>query len=273
MPRDRTPQRSRPATQYQLMPKLIGKGAYSTVYAAKNTQNGEEVIAKRMDLSKLEDVYNHEIDVMQKLDHENIVKFVSQKRVGYSGYIYMEKVDGLNLYDYVNGNTEKGKGLDVADSVALFVQMASALNHMHNNGISHHDVKTENLVFDQVNNVVKLIDFGLAMYFDGNMVVSPGGSPLYSAPEVLLNQPHHPELSDIWSCAVVFYYMLTGEYPWNDVNNLDELLDRVANIQTPCPNISFPEQVPLELQSLIKQMFSVDPTQRPSFEQCIAMCT
>jgi serine/threonine protein kinase len=238
------------------------------VYNAINQETGEEVIAKRIDLSKLEDVYYHEIEIMQKMNHENIVKYISQKKVGLSGYIYMEKVNGETLYDYVN-KAGKGKGLDVRVAMYLFKQFICALDYMHNVGISHHDVKTENLVVDSNSDIVKLIDFGLAINFDENMVVSPGGSPLYSAPEVLLNQLHHPAGADVWSAAVVLYYMLAGEYPWPDVNNMEELIARVANTEYERPNIKYPERIPLEIRSMLEQMFSRDPSMRPSMNQCL----
>eukprot|EP01129_Flabellula_baltica_P015700 TRINITY_DN8093_c0_g1_i1.p1 TRINITY_DN8093_c0_g1~~TRINITY_DN8093_c0_g1_i1.p1 ORF type:complete len:277 (-),score=53.38 TRINITY_DN8093_c0_g1_i1:166-996(-) len=267
MPRHRTPAKSRPDSRFELKPELIGKGAYSSVYAAIDHEEGVDIIAKRMDLSQLEDVFYHEIDVMQKLDHPNIVKFIHQKRVGYSGYIYMERVHGINLYDYVN-RTGRGDGIPLAQALDIFSQMVHAVEHMHAVGISHHDIKTENIVVTQNGSIAKLIDFGLALYYSKENIVSPGGSPLYSSPEVLLSLPHDPSLADIYSLGVVFYYMLAGQYPWNDVNNLDELMERVANKDNPRPSVVFPEKIPESLRNLLHSMFSFNPLERPSISAC-----
>jgi len=255
-----TPRSSLPkeTKSYKILPKQLGKGAYSQVFLAKNTSTNEEVVGKRMNLSQLKELFHNEIGILCDLDHPNIVKYLGHNSIGNSGYIFLEKVQGDNLYNFVQKEYDSGIPENLA--MEIFGDILSALDYLHVNFICHHDLKSENVMYDSKNNVAKIIDFGMSIEFGENMMVeSTSGSPIYSAPEVLLAQPHDPRSSDIWSLGIILYYMLIGDYPWQNVNSVEDLI----NLFTTQPlNIPYPQNTSVDIQNLINQILVVDPSKR-----------
>lgn len=133
-----------------------------------------------------------------------------------------------------------------------------ALHHCHSLGITHRDIKPENIMFGS-DGEVRLVDFGLAK--DSlNKMKSYAGTPYFMAPEVLNGQYTHK--CDIWSLACVLYMLISGRLPF-DGNSRTEVFDKIRSGRyRPIPNLS--EQ----LESLLNQMFTLDPAQRPTAFEC-----
>jgi len=116
-------------------------------------------------------------------------------------------------------------------SFKLIDQLVSAVNTLHHHGISHHDLKPDNVLLNRATWQVKIIDFGLSVAFDVDdpVVRHPSGTPLYLPPEVLEDQPHDPKGADIWSLGVTFYFMVLKSYPWGDDLSEEELLRAIRS--------------------------------------------
>jgi serine/threonine protein kinase len=244
---------------YKLLPKQLGKGAYSVVYLAEDVRTNQVVVAKRMNLSTLSETFKHEISIMQHIEHPYIVKLLGHLTKGTSGYIFMEKINGDNLYEFVN---KQGKGLGLPEKKCLEIlsNIVNAVDYLHKSNISHHDLKSENVVYDNVNNVAKVVDFGMSINIEeSTMVSNNSGSPLYSAPEVLLAQPHDAKKSDIWSLGVMLYYMLVGDYPWENVYTYNELVSYVTKESL---IINYPPYVSSHMRDLINKMLQINPNNR-----------
>jgi len=147
----------------------------------------------------------------------------------------MEKINGKNLYDYVNDLPFEE--LKEKKASEIFLDIINGVDYMHSLHISHHDLKTKNVVYDDEKEVAKVVDFGLSVMFQENdpFIKNNSGSPIYSAPEVLLSQSHDPSLSDVWSLGIILYYLLYRSYPWGNVQSLEELTSLITN-----ENISIP---------------------------------
>src|SRR5690606_25663810 len=114
--------------------------------------------------------------------------------------------------------------LDEQKAQQLFWQLFSAVEDCHKKNISHRDIKLENFMISADENKVKLIDFGLASYFDPQtkMLKTSGGSPLYVCPEVIFGQIHDTTKAEVWSLGIVLFAMLTKMMPF--INSKGQLV-------------------------------------------------
>ena len=161
------------------------------------------------------------------------------------------------------------------DKFRIAYQLAAALLYLHKNGILHRDVKLDNILLDEDNNV-KLADFGLSMYAPG-LVYDAGtapGSPLYIAPEV-----HSRDVFDakceVYTYGLMLYEIFTGRIAFTGVQTVPELRER-QKLPDPLPiakaywsnndNDGLP---PREFWDFAKKCWSYDPKDRPSMEEVV----
>lgn len=188
----------------------------------------------------------------------------------------MELAEGGDLFDKIEA--DEGVGEDVAHF--YFTQLCSAIGWCHGKGVAHRDIKPENMLLDREGNL-KLADFGLATQFldrktggrkSCGMVC---GSPPYIAPEILaVGDRNHkrkngdekvgydPEITDIWSCAIVLFVLLVGNTPWDSPVQGEsyEYHDYVSSKGKPQDELW--TKVPLEALSLVRGMLKVDVGER-----------
>lgn len=147
----------------------------------------------------------------------------------------------------------------------FMVQILAGIQHMHNNSIIHRDLKLGNLMLDQNMNV-KIGDFGLAalLKYPEERKKTVCGTPNYIAPEILYDQGDgHSFEVDIWSVGVILYTLLVGRPPFQ-TNNVQQIYDRIRRNEYQIPaeaNLS------PEAQSLIRQILSQRPSERPSLHE------
>lgn len=231
---------------YSLL-EVVGEGSSGKVKRAMNSKTKQMVAIKIIQKRKLEaneiERTKREIQIMKQLDHENIIKLYDVIETPHKLNIVMELIDGSDLMTYV----VKSNGLSEAESHKLFSQILSAVSYCHSVNIVHRDIKHKNIMIGKDGNA-KLIDFGLSNFLsDGKLGSTFCGTPAYAAPEMLLGQKYVGSLIDVWSLGVVFYTMLTGKFPFN---NVSELL---------VGNFVEPEGISPECCDLLKKMLVVKP--------------
>ena len=134
-------------------------------------------------------------------------------------YIITELCEGGELFDKIG---EKGS-FTKNEAAWIMKQLLSAVNYIPSNNIVHRDLKPENILLDTKhdNNIIKIIDWGTARFFDNSKKMNRiSGTPYYIAPEVLAEK--YDEKCDIWSCGVILYILLCGYPPFNA--DIDELI-------------------------------------------------
>ncbi len=248
----------------------LGRGAMGVVYLAHNTLLGRDEVLKVMGRQIMEspgvlDRFLREIRAIARLRHPNIVTAFHATRLGESIVFAMEYVEGRDLYRIV-----KAKGPFPVDYACNFVyQAALGLQHAHEEGLVHRDIKPGNLMFSRKGGkaTVKVLDFGLTKATREETVdtslTSHGqalGTPDYIAPEQILDSSRADIRSDIYSLGGTLYFLLSGRPPFV-ANSLYDLYQ--AHISQDANPLNFlrPE-VPAELAALVAKMMAKDPARR-----------
>jgi len=247
---------SRKPHDYEILPNVLGKGTYSTVFLARNKRTAELLAVKVMNLRLYGREFDSEVSIMIRLAHGGIVGYRFAEVLQDNGYIYMEYVPFPTLYDFID---QSGCGLEESEALAIFSNILDALDFIHNQGIAHKDLKPENVLIDPKTYRVKVMDFGLSVFVEtGKLVETFTGSPMYMAPEVLNREAHNPMLADVWSLGVILYQMLVGDSPFCNAESLDELLDLVVFE----PRVRLPSFLSHEVRDLLDCMLAHEPKKR-----------
>ena len=196
--------------------ELIGAGGMACVYKAYDRMEDRWVAIKI-----LKDEYSQNNEFLRRfrnesraiavLSHPNIVKIYDVSFGDRIQYIVMEYVDGITLKDYIHHNG----ALPWRESVHFTSQVLRALQHAHDNGIIHRDVKPQNIMLLQ-DGTIKVTDFGIARFNQGEtqtMTDKALGSVHYIAPEQARGE-YTSERTDIYSVGVLLYEMITGKLPF-----------------------------------------------------------
>ncbi len=263
---------------YDVLEK-VGSGGMASVYRAKRQSDGQIVALKIPMEQYVADAkfirrFHREAEVAQRLDHENIVRTYEHGSVGIKHYMAMEYVDGRSLEGYI----ESGE-LNIPLGIEVMKAVVKALQHIHSVGIIHRDIKPANIMIINGgltskeppvlrSDAVKLMDFGIA----GGKVLSRltmtgarVGTPVYMSPEQArgLKIDHR---SDVYSLGLVFYEMLTGQTAFKGGY---EAIVHQQIFQTPPPPRQLNLAISKQLDNLIMQMISKDPSDRPKLSDVL----
>jgi serine/threonine protein kinase len=241
--------------------------ARQTVFACKVIDKRKlniEIDNKDMLLEQL----RKEIEILQHLQHPNIVRFEDVIETADKIFVVMELIQGGELFEYL---LDRGP---LAEDVALHVfrQVMGAITYMHDRGVVHRDLKAENLLLvDPAAEypTVKLIDFGFSTILRHTLTGSFLGTGGYLAPEIR-QQRMYSESVDIWAAGVLLYLLLSCRLPFNaDVEVLPSNRAQVARKF----ELSFPEAVwkgkSDSVKDLLRRMLLTDPLKRFSAHQVI----
>jgi tetratricopeptide (TPR) repeat protein len=207
----------------ELFPQLeiiefLGMGGMGMVYKARQPRLDRFVALKILPMESASDPsfaerFSREAKALAKLNHPGIVSVYDFGQCGQYYYFLMEYVDGMNLRQLQAQNPVTPR-----QALELVVQICTALQYAHDEGVVHRDIKPENILLNKKGQV-KIADFGLAKLLgnapDPALTLSQTamGTINYMAPEQRQNAQSVDHRADIYSLGVVFYEMLTGEVP------------------------------------------------------------
>ena len=242
---------------YVVSRKRIGKGAFSTIYKAYNTNDSRQYAVKEVIIEKksVKSNVKREFLVLKKLNHPNVVKL----------YDLIVDTNYNNIY-FVFDYYSKGDFAKFLDNKPLkekyckkySKQLADGLQYLLENNIIHRDLKPQNiLVTDELD--IKITDFGFARKFDKNVLFNTlCGSPMYMAPEII-NKQDYSIKSDLWSVGVIIYQMFFGRVPF-DVVNFVQLIKKINNEEINFSDTSI--SISNNAMSLIKSLLRVNVDER-----------
>ena len=196
--------------------ELIGVGGMANVYRCTDTVDDREVAVKilkdeYLNMRSLSAV-SKESKAIAMLSHPNIVKVYDVSFGDMIQYIVMEYIDGITLKEYID---QQGI-IEWKDAIHLTAQILKALQHAHECGIVHRDIKPQNIMLLQ-DGTIKVTDFGIARFSDKStrtMTEQAIGSVHYIAPEQARGDATDGK-TDIYSVGVMLYEMLTGKLPFD----------------------------------------------------------
>lgn len=198
----------------------LGEGGMADVYLAVDTILNREVAIKilRGELSSDPVTllrFQREANAASKLDHPNVVDVYDVGESEGRHYIVMEYVRGRTLKQLIS---QRG-ALDKREAVDIMMQLASAVQHAHENQIIHRDIKPQNVLVKD-DGTVKITDFGIALAHDAVQLTQNDavlGSAHYLAPETTRGEPASNQI-DIYALGIVFYELLSGSVPFKGEN-------------------------------------------------------
>ena len=215
--------------------EFIGTGGMDRVFGASDLRTGHDVAVKvlRPEFNSDEDFlerFRREALAASKMSHHNIVNLLDVGEEDGYRYLVMEYMRGRTLKDIIQ---EKGRLPEpVAGQIAI--RILSALQHAHDNGIIHRDIKPQNVLVN-AEGMVKVADFGIARVAGSNTLTKGDnvmGSVHYFSPEQARGEDV-TAASDIYSVGVVMYEMLTGRVPFDGDTPVSIALQHISTPPTP----------------------------------------
>ncbi len=258
------------AERYQII-SMLGRGGMSSVYKAKHMLMDRIVAIKILVASDVPSLKRFQLEakLVSSLKHHNIVT-VYDFGVSFKGqpYLVMDFLEGSNLMEEIR----KVKRLELMRATWIFCQACDALNCAHKRELIHRDLKPSNfmLVTEEAEDVVKLVDFGIAKHLtmsvaESGQLTHTGqilGSPLYMSPEQCMGNRLDAR-SDIYSLGCVMYETLTGKPPLLGANTLDTLQRHIH--ETPRAFVSVdPEliSIPEQIEKIVLKCLQREPDDR-----------
>lgn len=237
--------------------ELIGEGATATVYRGMDERLKRHVAVKIL-LPHVHETtrrrFQAEALSVAKLSHPNIMAVFDVNQDNTYEYLVVELVRGRPLHDFMPAHPDQ-----VAE---LGRQISLALDYAHSMDVIHRDIKPANIYVTD-DNVVKLMDFGLAIGRDTKRLTAQGtiiGTPAYLSPEQAQGFTLDYR-TDIYTTGVVLYELLTGELPFDADDITSILIQQVKKPPTP-PSLIMSEPVPESLEAAILKALEKHPDNR-----------
>lgn len=208
---------------------MLGQGGFATVRLAQHKHTKQRVAIKIYQRTKLRDknkakAVEREIKCMQILSHPHICKLYDHFRTKKEIYLVMEYVSGISMYHYMKNKGSKPLPTETAKH--FMRQIVDAVRYIHSSKdgkppIVHRDLKLENIIVDDRNNV-KIIDFGFSVFIQhGQKLRNICGTPSYMAPELCQKKEYCGFAADVWALGIILYVMLSANHPFRGANEKD----------------------------------------------------
>lgn len=256
--------------QYDIKQKL-GTGSFAVVKMGIRKSDGAKFalkIVKKKNLNQEElATINEEVEIMYKIEHENIVQLEEIFDTPKNLYMVLELLTGGELFERI---VDKGQYSERQAS-QLIRDIATAIKYLHSVGIVHRDLKPENLIYrnEDDDSAIKITDFGLAKYLEGSdaQMTTACGTPGYVAPEILKNDPYDKAV-DLWSLGVILYILLCGFPPFYD-ENAAGLYSQIKRGEYDFPEPYWTD-ISDQAKDLVSKLLTVDPAKRCTTSQLLA---
>jgi hypothetical protein len=254
-------------SKYKILER-VGSSSNSSVYLCEHVSMRRKVALKILPLAKAEDPpslarFYREARAAGTLDHLNIVRTYDNGQEGDYHFLVMEYVDGRSLEEIV----QKNGPMDITRSAAYIRQAAIGLQHVHQAGLIHRDIKPGNLLLDR-QGIIKILDMGLVRFFhdhkdtltqqyDPNTIL---GTADYLSPEQALNSHDVDTRTDVYGLGATFYFLLAGRPPFEGNTISQKLLSHLT--KEPTPLRALRPEVPEGLAAVVEKMMAKDREQR-----------
>jgi serine/threonine protein kinase len=258
--------------------KFLGGGSSGTVFKCKFL--GVPAAAKVFDGTdtQLVKAVEAEAKIFASLQHPNVVQFIGYAIKG-TQHILVSEVMSMDLFKYLKEQgVSRGSPLSLLVAIDIMLQVARAMDYLHQKKVMHRDLKSKNVLIDIISNKnlvltrsslhVKVTDFGLSKLQDRFTTLRVGSTP-WMAPEVFgVDNMAYTNSADVYSFAMVFFEVLTGEIPFADI----QWTDIYQNIKIgERPILPSKADFPSYLSAFIERCWATRAEDRPKFPEICQM--
>ena len=243
--------------------KFLGCGSTSIVVLVENQNTGQKFSAKilsKQDIEKrhLNESVEKEINVLRSLDHPSIIKIYDVFEIcdqDLNGYIVMimEYCENGDLLTFALNHKFESEN----QKKKIIIEFLDAVKYLHNKGISHGDIKAENILLDE-NLIAKLCDFG---YTRTSVVAgneSKNGTLYYAAPELFRQGKFDTLKTDIWAIGVTLYSLSELQFPFKD-GDQKYIINQIVT-----GKLSIRPEIDFKLRRVVERCTQMDPKSRPT---------
>ncbi|XP_058128242.1 serine/threonine-protein kinase D1 [Anopheles coustani] len=257
---------------YQIFPdEVLGSGQFGIVYGGVHRKTHRSVAIKVIDKlrfpTKQEAQLKNEVAILQNLSHAGVVNLERMFETPERIFVVMEKLKGDMLEMILSHQNGR---LNERVTKFLITQILVALKYLHSRNIVHCDLKPENVLLSSDNEFpqVKLCDFGFARIIgEKSFRRSVVGTPAYLAPEVLRNKGYNRSL-DMWSVGVIIYVSLSGTFPFNEDEDINDQIQNAAFMYPPNPW----KEISSNAIDLINNLLQVKQRKRFTVDKSLLHC-
>ena len=248
-------------SKYDIIQEM-GRGAFSIVYKIKSKTDNTIYCLKKINIKKTPDRKN-EINILSKLNHQNLVKYITSYEDEEGIYIIMEFCIFGDLYSLLH--MVKKKKVYVNEEIIwdIAYQCLLGLEYLHSQQVIHRDIKLLN-IFMSKNKIIKIGDMGMSKILSKkDMKLSRVGTPLFLAPELIMKEKYDFK-ADIWSLGCSIYHLAKTVPPFN-IENLVKLGQAIVNEEPP----ELPSCYSDELKKFVKKLMTKNKKSRPSAKEAL----
>ena len=254
-----------------ILGECVGKGASGRVKIARHRHTGQLAAVKILSVSPLVSSraslatkqarserqrlgIDKEITMMKLMNHPHIMRLYDVYESEKDLFLVLEYVEGGELFDFL---VNRGP-LPPQEALVYFKQIIYGLNYAHTFSIIHRDLKPENILIASLSPpLIKIADWGMAAFAPPFLQLQTScGSPHYASPEIVNGEKYQGNATDIWSCGVVLYALLTSRLPFDD-KDVNTLLDKVKS-----GKYGVPDWIDPLAKDLLERMLVIDVQKR-----------
>ena len=239
---------------------FLGAGGMGEVYLGEHTKIGRlaaiKVLLPDVADANFKSRFFNEARLQAGLQHPHIATLYDFQETGGQLYIFMEFVNGESLEDLI-----KNRAFSIDETLAAFASVCEAIAYIHQNGVIHRDIKSQNIKLTSTG-TVKLLDFGIAKDSSSHGLTQTGGvigTPHYLAPEQLDGKPATAQ-GDVWALGVLLYEMLTNQMPFTG-DTLTGLILQIMSVNYAAPEELNPA-IPREVAAIVKKCLQKNAANR-----------
>ncbi len=250
----------------------LGRGGMGVVYKGYDAKLERDVAIKVLESAgddadsltitshqELLERFKTEAKAIAKLSHPNIVSIFDFGVENDKNYMVMELLRGRDLSQLLKFNSP----LSVELVIKAVINVCSALDYAHSQGIIHRDIKPANIILLD-SGTTKLMDFGIARIQEAQSQLTQAGtilgSVLYISPEQLISAQKVDKRADLYSLGVTMYELLTGRFPY-DGDNVATIISKIMQSQPEAPS-AYNEKIPARLDEIILRTIEKNPDER-----------
>ncbi|XP_074864643.1 myosin light chain kinase 3 isoform X2 [Carettochelys insculpta] len=247
--------------------EVLGGGRFGQVHKCTELSTGLNLAAKIIKVkgAKEREEVKNEINIMNQLNHVNLIQLYDAFECKKNFILIMEYVDGGELFDRI---TDENYHLTELDAILFTKQICEGVHYIHQQYILHLDLKPENILcINHTGNQIKIIDFGLARRYKPREKLKVNfGTPEFLAPEVV-NYDFVSFPTDMWSVGVITYMLLSGLSPFLGETDA-ETMNYIVNCSWDFDAEAF-EQLSEEAKDFISRLLVKEKSCRMSAAQCL----